>query len=85
MSSSFPATRFPALPLGQAKGAGEPIYKDAIAAGGKSLSEPKDQFYGERSGGVVDAWGNHWYIATHTEDLTTEELMSRVASQGKPA
>jgi PhnB protein len=61
------------------------MYKDAIAAGGKSLSEPKDQFYGERSGGVVDAWGNHWYIATHTEDLTADELMSRVASQGKPA
>ncbi len=61
------------------------MYKDAIAAGGTSLSEPKDQFYGERSGGVVDAWGNHWYIATHTEDLTTEELMSRVASQGASA
>ena len=59
------------------------IYKDAIAAGGKSLSEPKDQFYGERNGGVVDAWGNHWYIATHMEDLTTEELMSRGASQGE--
>jgi PhnB protein len=59
------------------------MYKDTIAAGGKSLSEPKDQFYGERSGGAVDAWGNHWYIATHTEDLTTEELMSRGASQGE--
>jgi PhnB protein len=60
-------------------------YKDAIAAGAKSLSEPKDQFYGERNGGVVDAWGNHWYIATHTEDLTNEELMSRGASQGESA
>ncbi len=60
-------------------------YKDAIAAGGKSLSEPKDQFYGERNGGVVDAWGNHWYIATHTEDLTNEELMARGASQGESA
>jgi uncharacterized glyoxalase superfamily protein PhnB len=61
------------------------MYKDAIAARGTSLSEPKDQFYGERSGGVVDAWGNHWYIATHTEDLTTDELMSRGASQGESA
>jgi PhnB protein len=58
-------------------------YRDALAAGGKSLSEVKDQFYGERNGAVVDAWGNHWYIATHTEDLTTEELMSRGASQGE--
>jgi PhnB protein len=60
-------------------------YKDAIAAGGTSLSEPKDQFYGERNGGVVDAWGNHWYIATHTEDLTNEELMARGATQGESA
>lgn len=59
------------------------MYKDALAAGAKSLSEPKDQFYGERNGGVVDAWGNHWYIATHKEDLSTEELMSRGASQGE--
>jgi uncharacterized glyoxalase superfamily protein PhnB len=59
------------------------MFKDALAAGAKSLSEPKDQFYGERNGGVVDAWGNHWYIATHTEDLTTEELMTRGASQGE--
>jgi PhnB protein len=58
-------------------------YKDAVAAGAKSLSEPEDQFYGERNGGVVDAWGNHWYIATHTEELTTEELMSRGASHGE--
>jgi PhnB protein len=58
-------------------------HKSAIAAGGKSLSEPKDQFYGERNGGVVDAWGNHWYIATHKEDLTSAELMSRGAAQGE--
>jgi len=58
-------------------------YRDALAAGGQSLSEVKDQFYGERNGGVVDGWGNHWYIATHTEDLTTEALMSRGASQGE--
>jgi PhnB protein len=58
-------------------------YKTAMAAGATSLSEPKDQFYGERSGGVLDAWGNHWYIATHKEELTTEELMSRGAAQGQ--
>lgn len=58
-------------------------WKAAIAAGATSLSEPKDQFYGERSGGVVDGWGNHWYIATHQEDLTEGELAARGASQGK--
>ncbi len=58
------------------------MYKNALAAGAKSLSEPKDQFYGERSAGLVDDWGNHWYIATYMEDLTPEELAARAAAQG---
>jgi PhnB protein len=58
-------------------------YQMALSAGGKSLSEPQDQAYGERNGGLIDAWGNHWYIATHTEDLTIEELRSRTAAQGE--
>ena len=36
----------------------------AIAAGGTSLGEPEDRHYGERTGFVRDAYGNHWYIAT---------------------
>jgi PhnB protein len=59
-------------------------YGDAIAAGAKSLSEPKDQSYGERNGGVVDAWGNHWYIATHKENVSKEEIQRR-AGQAKAA
>ena len=39
-------------------------YARAIAAGGTSLYEPADMPYGERSGGVKDPAGNHWYIAT---------------------
>ena len=58
------------------------VWRAAVTAGASSLSEPKDQFYGERSGNVIDAWGNHWYIATHQEDLTAEELAARGASQG---
>jgi PhnB protein len=58
-------------------------WRAAIAGGATLLSEPKDQFYGERSGGVIDGWGNHWYIATHQEDLTAEELASRGAGQGE--
>ena len=39
-------------------------FKRAIAAGATSTHEPVDQEYGERSGGVKDPAGNHWYIAT---------------------
>lgn len=41
------------------------LYRRAIKEGGESLSEPADQSYGERSAGILDAFGNHWYIASH--------------------
>lgn len=53
------------------------VYKRALAAGGKSISEPADMFYGDRHGGVTDAWGNQWWIATHVEDVSPEEMKRR--------
>ena len=52
-------------------------YKKAVAAGGRSISEPADQFYGDRHGGVADSQGNNWWIATHVEDVAPEELERR--------
>jgi PhnB protein len=45
------------------------LYRRALAAGAKSLSEPADMPYGDRVGGVKDAFGNDWYIATHIKDF----------------
>ena len=45
------------------------LYKRAMSAGATSISEPKDQPYGDRSGGVVDPFGNKWHIATHSKDM----------------
>jgi len=56
-------------------------YQRAIAAGGTSLYEPADMYYGERSGGVADPCGNQWYIATSKEDLSLEEIEKRAARQ----
>jgi PhnB protein len=53
------------------------VYDAAIKAGGKSVMEPTDMFYGDRSGGVKDPSGNSWYIATHKEDLGSQELQKR--------
>ncbi len=52
-------------------------YKRALDAGAVSLREPADQFYGDRSAGVQDLAGNHWWIATHIEDVPREELRLR--------
>jgi uncharacterized glyoxalase superfamily protein PhnB len=43
------------------------VYRRAIAAGAKSLSEPVNQPYGDREAGVVDARGIEYFIATHLE------------------
>ncbi len=39
-------------------------YRRALAVGATALYEPADMDYGERSAGVQDPHGNHWYIAT---------------------
>jgi len=41
------------------------VYQRALEQGATSIGEPADQPYGERSAGVKDAAGNHWYIATY--------------------
>jgi PhnB protein len=46
------------------------VYRRALVAGAKSVSEPADQPYGDRSGAVTDPFGNTWYIATHIKDVT---------------
>jgi uncharacterized glyoxalase superfamily protein PhnB len=41
------------------------LYQQALRAGATSVATPADHHdYGDRSGGVKDAWGNIWYIAT---------------------
>jgi len=40
------------------------LYERALRAGATSLAVPADHDYGDRSGGVTDAWGNQWYMAT---------------------
>jgi len=56
------------------------VYKRAIAAGGVAVQEVRDQFYGDRSGGVKDAFGNQWWVATHVEDVSPEEMRKRMAA-----
>jgi uncharacterized glyoxalase superfamily protein PhnB len=56
------------------------VYRAAVNAGGKSLHEPVDEFYGDRRATVEDPCGNQWYIATHIEDVPPEELGRRAAA-----
>jgi PhnB protein len=46
------------------------VYRRALVAGAKSIQEPTDHPYGDRSGAVTDSFGNTWYIATHVKDVS---------------
>jgi PhnB protein len=48
-------------------------YQRAIAAGAQELYAPAEMPYGERSAGVKDPSGNHWYIATYHPVQSTLE------------
>jgi PhnB protein len=58
--------------------------KRATAAGMKVLRPVENQFYGDRGGRVEDPFGHVWWIATHQEDLSEEELPGRMASLFSP-
>lgn len=57
------------------------LFNRAIAAGGQvahgGMGQMQDQFWGDRTGTLVDPHGYTWTIATHKEDLTPEEMQQR--------
>jgi len=53
----------------------------ALAAGATLTRPVKDQFYGDRTGEVEDPFGHRWYIATHIEDPTPEEVRRRMEAE----
>jgi PhnB protein len=54
------------------------VVEKAAKLGAKVARPPEDQFYGDRDAYIIDPFGHGWTIATHTEDLSEEELMSRL-------
>jgi PhnB protein len=53
-------------------------FNRAVAAGATVNKPLADQFYGDRSGTVTDPFGHQWTIATHTEDVSPEEMDRRM-------
>ena len=68
-------------------------FQRALDAGAKTDGDMavKDQFYGDRSGTLVDPFGHKWTVATHIEDVPPEELDARMkafsetANENQPA
>ncbi|HZU22912.1 MAG TPA: VOC family protein [Terriglobales bacterium] len=52
-------------------------FQRAVAAGAKPVRQPETQFYGDRSGGVIDDQGVQWWIGTQVEVVSEQELQRR--------
>lgn len=64
------------------------IFAKAVEKGATVKKPLEDQFYGDRSGTVIDPWGHQWTISTQKENLTPEEISQRaeefMKQQGPP-
>jgi PhnB protein len=50
------------------------VVQQASTAGAKVTKQVQDEFYGDRSGALVDPFGHTWNIHTHVKDVTPEEM-----------
>ncbi|MFI6293939.1 VOC family protein [Nonomuraea sp. NPDC050790] len=53
------------------------VHRQAVEAGGVSISEVTHLAFGDLVGRVRDPFGNVWWIQTHIEDVTPEEMQRR--------
>jgi len=53
------------------------VVAGATSAGATLLRAVKDEFYGDRTGMIVDPFGHKWHIATHAEDVSPQEMQRR--------
>ena len=53
-------------------------YKRALEAGAKEVMPVKNEFYGDRTGQLLDPFGYKWHMATHIEDVPKEEMQRRM-------
>ena len=53
------------------------LFSRAAAAGATVVMPVADQFWGDRSGTLIDPSGFQWTIATHKEELTPAEINQR--------
>ena len=60
------------------------VFNRAIEAGATAKEPVKDQFYGDRSGTLIDPFGHWWTIATHVEDVSAEEMQRRMRAMSAP-
>jgi PhnB protein len=61
------------------------VFAQAVSAGGTVIKPVQDQFYGDRTGALKDPFGHIWFLATHKEELSPEEIKQRAEAMFKQA
>lgn len=61
------------------------VFARGLSLGAKEMRAVQDQFYGDRSGNLIDPFGHVWTIATHVEDVSPEEMQRRMEALPKTA
>ncbi|SRR5258708_6177158 len=56
------------------------VFDRALKAGAKAERPVENQFYGDRVGQFEDPFGHKWFVATHVEDVSPEEMEKRAAA-----
>lgn len=56
-------------------------YQRALDAGSASIQKPVEAIHGDRMGTIIDPFGNQWTIASRAEQISVDELHSRLARQ----
>ena len=57
------------------------VFDRAIAAGAESRRPVADQFYGDRTGTLVDPFGHVWSIATHIKDMSAAQMQKAMQQE----
>jgi PhnB protein len=52
-------------------------FSSALALGASELRPVKDQFFGDRSGMLIDPFGHSWTIASKGNEVSPEEMQKR--------
>ena len=53
------------------------VVQRAMDGGGTILRPVAQQFYGDRAGKFKDPFGHLWFVATHVEDVSWDEMKRR--------
>lgn len=58
-------------------------FDQAVKAGGKAVQPVENQFWGDRTGTLVDPFGHKWTLGTHVEDVPPNEMQKRMDDWSK--